>query len=163
MTIYSAQLPQFFSLFMLWAPPQEEIFTIEETLALLGIEIGGTKLVLTVGNDTGEPISHLRRPMEPSGDWATDLERIAEDARRLLGDAGIPLPRMIGVSAPGPCELSTGIISQPPNLPGWDEVPIVQHLGAALGAPVRLENDANAAALAEWKFGQAEAFEISPT
>jgi glucokinase len=125
-------------------------------LALLGIEIGGTKLVLALGDEAGQPQSHLRRPMAPSGSWARDLESIITDARGLLARASSQAPVSlvaIGVSAPGPSDPTTGIVSYPPNLPGWQEVPIARVLGDAFGVPVRLENDANAAALAEWRFG----------
>ena len=59
----------------------------------------------------------------------------------------------IGVSAPGPLDPARGVVRDAPNLPGWHEVPISAQLARALGRPVRLENDANAAALAEWRFG----------
>jgi len=108
---------------------------------------------LTVGSDAGRPIAHLRRSMEPTGAWERDLERIIEDARSLLERSGERRPRAVGVSAPGPSDPSTGIVSHPPNLPGWGEVPIARRLAAAFETTVHLENDANAAALAEWRFG----------
>jgi glucokinase len=58
-----------------------------------------------------------------------------------------------GVSCGGPLDSRRGVILSPPNLPGWDEVPIVAMLHEATGLPVWLENDANAGALAEWRFG----------
>ncbi|HCH85946.1 MAG TPA: sugar kinase, partial [Lentisphaeria bacterium] len=57
------------------------------------------------------------------------------------------------VSCGGPLDSRRGVIQSPPNLPGWDEVPAVDILGGRLGIPVRLQNDANAGAVAEWKFG----------
>ena len=54
---------------------------------------------------------------------------------------------------PGPFDPDTGTVLWPPNLPGWGEVPLRAWLEDALGLPVHLENDANAAALAEWRFG----------
>lgn len=122
-------------------------------MALLGIEIGGTKLVLTVGDDAGRPRVHMRRPMNPSGNPMTDIDRIIDDARLLLERAGGDHPSVVGVSVPGPLDASTGIVLQPPNLPGWKEVAMKRYLEAAFETEVRLENDANAAALAEWKFG----------
>lgn len=122
-------------------------------MALLGIEIGGTKVVLCVGSGSGEPRESVRRAMAPTGSWRRDLDRLIEDAGQLLVRAGVDRPRAIGVSAPGPCDAASGIVSHPPNLPGWDEVPIVRALEAAFDGPVHLENDANAAARAEWRFG----------
>ena len=59
----------------------------------------------------------------------------------------------VGVSAPGPLDGERGVVEGPPNLPGWDSVPLGVIFAAVLDRPVRLENDANAAALAEWRFG----------
>jgi glucokinase len=80
---------------------------------------------------------------------------MAEDVRSLLLEEGLRPEDLgaIGVSVPGPFDPATGTVLRPPNLPGWDAVPLRSWLGEALGAPVQLENDANAAALAEWRFG----------
>ena len=59
----------------------------------------------------------------------------------------------IGVSCGGPLDSRKGLILSPPNLPGWDEVPIVERLSKTYGVPAHLQNDANACAVAEWKFG----------
>jgi glucokinase len=123
--------------------------------ALLGIDLGGTKIEFALGDAEGRPLRHHRRPTEPSGDPAADVARMAEDARALLAAAGLAggAVRSVGVSVPGPFDPETGTVLRPPNLPGWDEVPLRAWLGDALGLPVYLENDANAAALAEWRFG----------
>jgi glucokinase len=122
---------------------------------LLGIDIGGTKLALAVGDDTGRLVAHRRRPMAPTGDPIQDIAAIATDAHRLIRDHDV-LPETltcIGVSAPGPIDAATGRVVHPPNLPGWDDVPVARLIGEVLRRPVHLENDANAAALAEWRFG----------
>jgi glucokinase len=59
----------------------------------------------------------------------------------------------IGVGAPGPLDPKAGIVIAPPTLAGWHDVPLIDILGQHFGLPVRLENDANAAALGEWRFG----------
>ncbi len=125
-------------------------------MALLGIDIGGTKLVLAIGDRAGKPIKSVRRPMRLSGDWRVDLEALVQDARALLAEAGIgegeALER-VGASVPGPLDPSRGILRNPPNLTNWSDVPIGSFLEAAFGVEVRIENDANAAALAEASFG----------
>jgi glucokinase len=100
-------------------------------------------------------VERFRRPIEASGDPARDIARIANDARQLLATAGITLERIaaVGISAPGPVDLAGGELVDPPNLPGWNRVPLVDRFLSELGRPVALENDANAAALAEWRFG----------
>ncbi len=122
---------------------------------LLGIDIGGTKTVLTLGDRQGRVRGHLRRPTAPSGDAEADLQRLAQDLRRLVEESGVELGGVeaVGVSVPGPLDREAGQVLNPPNLPGWDRAPVRDALQTALGRPVYLENDANAAALAEWHFG----------
>lgn len=125
-------------------------------MAFLGIDIGGTKLALAIGDRTGTPLASRRGPMSLSGDWRVDLEVLAREARALLaeaeGHAGARLER-IGVSVPGPADATRGVLLNPPNLPNWRDVPIGPFLEKAFGVEVRIENDANAAALAEASFG----------
>lgn len=122
---------------------------------LVGIDIGGTKVALAVGDAGGTVIARERRPTESTSRAADDVTRIAEDVRRLLAKAGVAIQDVdaIGVSVPGPIDLSKGIVMHPPNIPSWGEVPIGAWLTEQLGRPVYIENDANAAALAEWHFG----------
>jgi glucokinase len=83
------------------------------------------------------------------------VARITADLRDLIAEAGGQgAPRRIGVSAPGPLDSAAGLILDPPNLPGWQDVPICQWLADEFGCEVVLENDANAAALAEWQAGR---------
>jgi len=125
-------------------------------MAFLGIDIGGTKLVLAIGDQRGTPIASRRRVMRFSGDWRVDLEDLVRDVRGLLAEESVadgdPLER-IGVSVPGPADPLRGLLLNPPNLPNWQDVPIAAFLEEALGVEVRIENDANAAALAEASFG----------
>lgn len=124
---------------------------------LVGIDIGGTKVALAVGDASGAISARRRRPTEPSGCPEDDVARLVVDVRSVLEEAGVALHDVtaVGVTAPGPLDPERGVVLQPPNLPGWRSVPIVERLTAALGLPVFLENDANAAALAEWHFGAA--------
>jgi glucokinase len=78
-------------------------------------------------------------------------ERVGALAERSRED-GSPV-RAVGVSCGGPLDSRRGLVLSPPNLPGWDRIPIVETLREDTGLPVRLENDANAGALAEWHFG----------
>jgi glucokinase len=125
-------------------------------MALLGFDIGGTKRVVVVGDHTGRPLAHTRRPMENSGDWRADLAALVEDARALLADhearTGDGLTR-VGASVPGPADARRGLLINPPNLPAWHDAPIGAALREAFGVEVRIENDANAAALAEHTAG----------
>jgi len=130
-------------------------------LLLLGIDIGGTKLALSLGDEAGTILRRFRRPTDPSGRPEDDIARMADDARRLLAEAGVAPDALtaIGICAPGPVDVERGEVTDPPNLPGWGTVPVVALVEEALGGPAMIENDANAAALAEWRFGAGRGFE----
>lgn len=119
---------------------------------ILGFDIGGTKCAVTTARWDGENIRLLRKDSCP-----TDLTISPEamiDKLIALADAILEgRPDAIGVSCGGPLSSQTGVILGPPNLPGWDNVPITAQLERHYGVPVKLQNDANACAVAEWKFG----------
>ncbi|MCP5058245.1 MAG: ROK family protein [bacterium] len=129
-------------------------------MLLAGIDIGGTKTAYALAEDTGGGAAaaiaaRSRRPTEPSEDVETDLRRMAEDLRQLMAEHGAS-PRdlgVVGVSVAGPVDVEAGEVLTPPNLPHWDHAPVRELLQAELGCPVQLDNDANAAALAEWHYG----------
>jgi glucokinase len=129
-------------------------------LLLLGIDIGGTKLALSLGDADGKILRRFRRPTDPSGRPEDDIARMADDARQLLAEAGVERDAVaaVGISAPGPVDVERGELVDPPNLPGWGTVPMVALVEEALGGPVAIENDANAAALAEWRLGAGRGF-----
>ncbi|MDY4199616.1 MAG: ROK family protein [Candidatus Fimadaptatus sp.] len=114
-----------------------------------GLDIGGTKCALVIGDRTGEV---LARWQVATADYGADWQRLIND---LLKNAeGIyTRPLAAGVSCGGPLSSARGVIMSPPNLPGWDDVHIVEWLQNRLSVPAFLQNDANACALAEWQFG----------
>jgi glucokinase len=121
----------------------------------LGFDIGGTKLAVALGDETGRIAARRRRPIATSGDPRADVNAMLRDAHELLAEAGVAASalRGVGVAAPGPIDFERGVVESPPNLPGWGSVPLRDWLASAFDAPVHVENDANAAALAEWRFG----------
>jgi glucokinase len=133
---------------------------LRATLLLLGIDIGGTKIEFSLGEESGKIHRRFRRATQLSGQAETDLRRIAEEARHLVGAAGARPEDLaaVGASVPGPLDLDAGLVLNPPNLPSWDRAPVRDILAEELGCPVFLENDANAAALAEWRFGAGRGF-----
>lgn len=114
-----------------------------------GLDIGGTKCALVIGDRTGKV---LARWQVATADYGADWQRLIND---LLKNAeGIyTRPLAAGVSCGGPLSSARGVIMSPPNLPGWDDVHIVEWLQNRLNVPAFLQNDANACALAEWQFG----------
>jgi glucokinase len=127
----------------------------------LGIDIGGTKVALALGDEQGTLLAQKRRPSQFSSDVERDLDELASETRALCDEAGVPFASVcaVGVSAPGPLDPASGDLLDPPNLSGWKRVPLRRLLADRFGIPVHVENDANAAALAEWRFGAGRGFE----
>lgn len=124
---------------------------------LIGIDIGGTKCAVSLGALQDGALEATDKRVVATADFSTPqacLEALIERARSLC-----PRPAAVGVSCGGPLDSRAGLILSPPNLPGWDRVPVVQILSQALGAPCYLQNDANACALAEWRFGAGRGLE----
>lgn len=96
-----------------------------------------------------------RQPTDAEEGPEAVVRRIADCAREALKEAGVPLEAIAGVGAmaAGPLDLARGVITTPPNLPGWQDVPLRDMLRQAFGLPVLLENDANAQAYGEYRFG----------
>lgn len=110
----------------------------------IGIDIGGTKCAVSLGEKGGEIKEKIR--FETRG-FRETMNHILE-AVETIGKASA-----IGISCGGPLNSETGTILSPPNLPGWDNVPITAMLEERFHIPAALQNDANACALAEWRYG----------
>jgi glucokinase len=125
------------------------------------VDLGASKVAFALGDAAGRVRARWRRPTGPCGDPARDVARLLDDARAFLAEQGVAAAelRAVGVAAPGPLDRARGALLAPPNLPGWDDVPLRDALADGLGAPVQLENDASAAALAEWRFGAGRGFQ----
>lgn len=122
---------------------------------LLGHDIGGTKLAVTVADRNGKILHKIRRPTEAERGPRAVVASLASMSREAMARAALSPAELagVGVSCGGPLDTETGVVYAPPNLPGWDEVPLKAWLESALSLPVFVENDANASALAEWSFG----------
>ena len=119
---------------------------------LLGFDIGGTKCAVNTAEWDGENVTILKKEALPTDLSVTPEEMIARLMDRAEGMLD-RTPESIGISCGGPLDSKTGVILGPPNLPGWDKVEIVKMITERFNAPTHLENDANACAVAEWKFG----------
>lgn len=121
---------------------------------ILGIAIGGTRCRLGLGRIIdGRPVLTDRVAFATTGGWRAVVADLIREALGLLRRQDCDRPTAIGVTCGGPLDARTGRVLGPPNLPGWDDVPLSAMLGEALDAPSHLENDADAAALAEWRWG----------
>jgi len=124
-------------------------------MTVLAIDIGGTKLAAGIVDAGGDILARGEVPTLAAEGPERVLERIVRLAKDVLGRPGIPAETIhrIGIGCAGPVDRQAGLILNPPNLPGWVRVPLVEHIEKALGRPAVLENDANAAALGEFRYG----------
>ncbi len=119
---------------------------------LIGIDIGGTKCACISALRTSEGVEILAREAFETAKY-TPMEALEKFDELVRSMTKGEKPEGIGISCGGPLDSERGIILSPPNLPGWDEIEVVRHFEETFGAPARLINDANASALAEWRYG----------
>lgn len=121
----------------------------------LGIDIGGTKCAVILGNENGEILNKIRFDTLPQRGYKAVLDEICAGMEQLLSRKGLSAHDIAsaGISCGGPLDSRAGVIKSPPNLPGWDNVPVCDIIRGKFGFPVYLQNDANACAIAEWKLG----------
>lgn len=113
-----------------------------------GLDIGGTKCAICAAKEDGKIFYREQLATADYPKWQELLETLLE-----MGAKNSPHPTAVGVSCGGPLDTKRGLILSPPNLPGWDDVPVTKWLTEKLGVPAYLQNDANACALAEWEYG----------
>jgi glucokinase len=122
---------------------------------VIAIDLGGTKIRAVVVDGGGQIVGEDIRPTE--GDEGQDIVigRMVDAARAAVKACGVPFSSLaaVGVTAPGTIDFERGFIYQAPNLRGWDAVPLAAQLRERLELPTVLENDANAAAYGEWRYG----------
>src|SRR5258708_3986436 len=124
----------------------------------IGVDIGGTKIAAGLVDAQGAILTQLRTPMISNSDAASAVARVRSaidavfaevdkysvDQRSVAG---------IGICAPGPLDPKTGIIINPPNLPCWRNFPLASEIAQHYAVPVVVDNDANAAARADARWG----------
>jgi glucokinase len=126
---------------------------------LIGLDIGGTKCTVLLGTLSDEKqIIVLDKIVYITADYPTPdkmLPQLQNGINELLLKNQLKVTDIstIGISCGGPLDSKKGIVLSPPNLPGWDDVPIVKFFKDAFSIPATLQNDANACALAEWLMG----------
>ncbi len=125
---------------------------------IVGLDIGGTKIAAGFVRPDGTVISKITRPTFAEKGFSFSIERVFRTVEELIAESGEPGEDIagIGVCAPGPLDPENGIVYNPPNLPGWKNVPLVEMLQKRFKVEVRMDNDANAAGIAELLWGAAE-------
>jgi glucokinase len=115
----------------------------------VGIDIGGTKMAVAVVDAAGNIVSRETLPTQAELGFPRAVARLGDAVERVLADARASSLGGIGIGCAGPVDPLRGLINNPYTLAGWDRCDIVTPLRARFGVPVRLENDADAAALGE--------------
>jgi glucokinase len=122
---------------------------------LLALDYGGTKLSAALSGPHTTPDTgwlNLRRAFSPPGATATyDQRTMLELAREIISAHG--QPAALGVSFGGPVDFSRGLVRLSHHVPGWENTSLADQLEAVFRVPVRVDNDANVAALGEASFG----------
>jgi len=128
---------------------------------MLGVDIGGTKVAAgLVDPRTGEIRTQVKMPMAACGRPEEGLSAVQAAIDRLLRDAAIGIRDVqgIGLCAPGPLDPWRGVVLNPPNVPCWRDFPLAAQISKRYGRTVALDNDANAAALAETFWGSGRGY-----
>jgi glucokinase len=122
---------------------------------VVGVDIGGTKVAAGLVDRNGEIKAQVRTPMVANQGSGEGLAAVVSAIDLLFAhDAKARnLIRGIGICAPGPLDPATGVVINPPNVPCWRNFPLASEVEKVYGVPVKVENDANAAALAEAYWG----------
>lgn len=123
----------------------------------IGVDVGGTKVAAGVVDAAGEIQTQSRKPMVANGAAAAGLASVtsAIDSLTAMNGNGNGTGKLlgIGICSPGPLDPATGVVINPPNLPCWRNFPLAAEVANIYHVPVRVDNDGNAAALAETLWG----------
>jgi glucokinase len=128
---------------------------------VIGVDVGGTKVAAGIVDASGKILTQLRKPM-PANDGAEAGFKAATSAidSLLASEAANAQGQVkaIGICAPGPLDPKSGVVLNPPNLPCWRNFPLAARVAEVYRVPVKVDNDANAAALAETIWGAARGY-----
>jgi glucokinase len=131
-----------------------------ESNVVVGVDIGGTKVAAGLVNANGEILVRSKTPMATTGMPSDGLAAVSAAIRGLFPDASSQSQiAAIGICAPGPLNPKTGVIINPPNLAIWHNYPLAEEMRRVYSVRIKVDNDANAGALAEAKWGAARGYQ----
>jgi glucokinase len=128
---------------------------------VIGVDIGGTKVAAGIVDVSGKILTQLRKPMPANDGAEAGFKAVTSAIDSLLAGEGANAQaqvRAIGICAPGPLDPKSGVVLNPPNLPCWRNFPLAARVAEDYRVPVKVDNDANAAALAETIWGAARGY-----
>ena len=117
----------------------------------VGVHLDPAVVTLVVLDLLGKVVARAQRPTPEAADPDHTLVEMSESINQLVADAGVPPGHVLGlgIAAPGPVDLESGLVVAPPELAGWGRVPLRDYLARTTGLPVLLDKDVTAAAVAE--------------
>jgi glucokinase len=122
----------------------------------LGIDLGGSSIKSGVVDDAGVPFPSAEPvPTHAEKGPEVGLDNLVKAANEAVARSGLSWDRIaaVGLGSPGTMDIGAGLLLDPPNLPGWTNLPIRDLLAKRLQKPTVLQNDANAAAFGEYWVG----------
>lgn len=130
----------------------------KEDAPVLGVDIGGTKVAVGIVDRSGKILEQGRTPMSANGAAEQGFASVVTAIDSMLSSPEGRTVQSIGICAPGPLDPKSGIVLNPPNLPCWRNFPLAENIAAKYSLAAKVDNDANAAALAETIWGAAKGF-----
>ena len=121
---------------------------------VMGVDIGGTKVAVGLVDASGKIVAQGRAPMVANGTAEDGLQAVT----KAIDSHWSTEVRGIGICAPGPLDPTSGVILNPPNVPCWRNFSLGEIMNGKYSVPVKVDNDANAAALAETRWGAARGY-----
>jgi glucokinase len=135
---------------------------VEKSVSV-GVDVGGTKVAAGLVDANGEIGAQTRVPMISHASAEEGLSAVLQAIAQILPSEALPngvaQVAGIGICAPGPLDPTTGVILNPPNVPCWRNFPLAEEVRKVYRVPVRVDNDANAAALAEARWGAGRGYQ----
>ncbi|MFH0991677.1 MAG: ROK family protein [bacterium] len=125
---------------------------------IIGVDVGGTKTAVVLGTAQAKIVWRKQFPTHAHRGYKKIYQELIAMIAEALKNSPEPV-KAISVSIGGPLDVLKGIIKSPPNLPGWDDVPLKQMLSEQFSLPVYIEHDGNAGALAEHYFGAGRGYQ----
>ena len=122
---------------------------------MCGIDLGGTKINTGIIDLNGEVISNIIIDTNAQEGQVAVIDRMIKSVYDVAASAKLEIKELagIGIGVPGLIDSKEGLVFEAANLPGWKDVPIVELFAKEFEVPIKLENDANAAAYGEYLFG----------
>src|SRR5439155_8658336 len=123
----------------------------------VGVDVGGTKVAAGLVNANGEILSQQRVTMISNDSAERGFQAVLSAIAQVLPTSTSSV-NGIGICAPGPLDPTTGVILNPPNIPCWRNFPLAEQVRKVYTVRVKVDSDANAAALAETRWGAARGY-----